>query len=237
VRKPLDFQRTLGLLQARHPDLPLILVSGSVGEEKAAEAIIITDAAGAILYVNPAFEKVTGYTRHEVAGQNPRILKSGKHDAEFYRRMWATLTAGAVWSSHLINKRKNGTFYEEDASISSVLDATGKVVNYVAVKRDVTEQKKLEAQFLRAQRLEGIGALASGIAHDLNNILAPMLMIAPLLRDTVPDDDSRMMLTTIESCAQRGADVIKQLLLFARGTPGARGPAAARPRRADPRGG
>ena len=109
-----------------------------------------------------------------------------------------------------------------ETSGTPLLDGQGGLLGYRGVDSDITEQKKLEAQFLRAQRLEGIGALASGIAHDLNNILSPVLMIAPLLRDSVPDADSRAMLDTIEGCAQRGAAIIKQLLTFARGTPGAR---------------
>jgi two-component system, cell cycle sensor histidine kinase and response regulator CckA len=192
--------------------------------QHAAETIVITDPSGAILYVNPAFEKTAGYTREEVIGQNPRVLKSGKHDAEFYRRMWAALTAGQVWSGHLINKRKDGTLYDEDTSISPVLDAAGKIVNYVAVKHDVTEQKKLQAQMLRTQRLESVGRLASGIAHDLNNILAPMLMSPPLLREAIHDPFARQMVDLIEAGAIRGAGIIKQLLTFGRGMEGERVP-------------
>ena len=95
-------------------------------------------------------------------------------------------------------------------------------VRIVVSHIDITERKKMEAQFLRVQRLEGIGALASGIAHDLNNILAPMLMTSALLRETATDPDSLGLLDTIENCAQRGADIIKQLLTFARGKPGVR---------------
>jgi PAS domain S-box-containing protein len=188
--------------------------------EHAAETIMITDPDGTILYVNPAFEKVTGHPREEAIGQNARILKSGKHDAEFYRRMWAVLTAGQVWSGHLINRRKDGTLFEEDASISPVLDAAGRIVNYVAVKHDVTEQRKLEAQFLRSQRLESIGRLAGGIAHDLNNILTPILMVASLLREGVSPAVAGPLIDTIAGSAQRGADIVKQLVTFARGTEG-----------------
>lgn len=101
---------------------------------------------------------------------------------------------------------------------------TGRPVRFVGTVQDITEQKQLEAQFLRAQRLEGIGALASGLAHDLNNILAPILMSAALLKEAVPDPESRQMLNMVEQCAQRGADILKQLLTFARGQPGARVP-------------
>ena len=188
--------------------------------EQAAEAVMITDANATILYVNPAFETTSGYTREEAIGQNPRILKSGKQDAEFYRRMWAVLTAGDVWSGHMINKRKDGTLYEEDSTISPVRDAAGQIVNFVAVKRDVTEQNKLESQMLRAQRLESIGTLAGGVAHDLNNALAPILMAVELLRMKYPDGTK--LIDTVESSARRGADMVKQLLTFAKGVEGER---------------
>jgi len=190
--------------------------------EQSAETVLITDTKGTILYVNPVFEKIAGYSREEAIGRNPRMLKSGKHDAEFYRRMWAVLTAGEVWSGHTINKRKDGTLYEEDATISPVRDSAGRVVNYVAVKRDVTEQKRLEAQSLRAQRMESIGTLAGGIAHDLNNVLAPILMSVEILDGRVSDPAGRSILATLQTSAQRGADLVRQVLSFARGVEGER---------------
>ena len=150
--------------------------------EQAAETIVITDPDGTILYANPAFEKTTGYTRAEALGQNPRILKSNKHDAEFYRRMWKTLEHGEVWSGHFINRRKDGMLYEEEATISPVRDTTGKVTNYVAVKRDVTHEVQLEEQFRQSQKMEAVGQLASGVAHDFNNILAIIQMQSDLLK-------------------------------------------------------
>ncbi len=189
--------------------------------EHAAETIVITDQDGAILYANPAFEKTSGYTRAEVLGQNPRLLKSGKHDAEFYRRMWATLSAGQVWRGDMINKRKDGTLYEEDVNISPVRDAAGKIVSYVSVNRDVTEQKKLEMQARRTQRLESIGTLAGGVAHDLNNALAPIMMAGEMLRLEFPDTATRY-LELIQSSAQRAADMVRQLLTFAKGVEGER---------------
>ena len=139
---------------------------------------MITDTCGTILYANPAFEKSSGYTRAEAIGQNPRILKSGRQDAEFYRRMWEVLTSGNVWSGHFFNRRKDGAVYEEEATISPVRDATGAIVNFVAVKRDVTREKQLEAQMHQAQKMEAIGQLAGGVAHDFNNILTSSSAIA-----------------------------------------------------------
>ena len=114
-------------------------------------------------------------------GQNPRILKSGKHDAEFYAEMWDTLVKGEVWHGHFINKRKDGTLYEEDASITPIRDAAGQVVNYVAVKRDVTREAQLEGQLRQAQKMEAVGQLAGGVAHDFNNMLAVIRGNAELL--------------------------------------------------------
>ena len=185
--------------------------------EQAAETIMITDAKGTILYANPAFERTTGYTCQEALGQNSRLLKSGKHDAEFYQRMWAVLTAGQVWSGHIINKRKDGTLYEEDATISPVINPAGRIVNYVAVKRDVTHEMALEAQYRQAQKMDAIGQLAGGVAHDFNNILAVFMMHLGLLCQR-PDLDAEMRedLKELESGVRRAASLTRQLLMFSR---------------------
>ena len=127
--------------------------------EQTAESIVITDPGGTILYVNPAFEAVSGYTRAEAIGQNPRILKSGNQDAAFYRRMWEVLARGEVWTGRLINRRKDGILFEEHATIGPVRDAAGRVTSYVAVKRDVTNETRLERQLLQAQKIDAVGAL------------------------------------------------------------------------------
>jgi len=185
--------------------------------EQAAEIIVITDTRATILYVNPAFEKITGYTRAEVLGQNPRVLKSGRQDAEFYRQMWSLLERGEMWHGHFINQRKNGTLYEEDATISPVRDGTGKIVNYVAVKRDVTGEMALEAQFRQSQKMEAIGTLAGGVAHDFNNILAVIQMEVELLKNSgglSPEqtEDTNEIITSID----RAAALTRQLILFSR---------------------
>ncbi|MBE0544258.1 MAG: PAS domain S-box protein [Verrucomicrobia bacterium] len=184
---------------------------------QAAENIVITDTNGAILYANPAFEKTTGYTIAEVLGQNSRLLKSGKHDAAFYRRMWDVLERGEVWHGHMINRRKDGKVYEEEATISPVRDAAGTIVNYVAVKRDVTREVQLESQFRQAQKMEAIGTLAGGVAHDFNNILAVIQMQAGLLkeRDGLTDEQSNCA-DEIGVTVARGAALTRQLLLFSR---------------------
>ena len=191
---------------------------------QAAETIVITDLAGNIEYVNPAFERNTGYTATEALGQNPRILKSGKQDAEFYRRMWAVLRGGETWSGHFSNRRKDGTVFEEEATISPIRDAAGKIVSYVAVKRDVTRELELEAQFRQAQKLEAVGQLAAGVAHDFNNILAVIQMQAGLIRLDAPAAGNPAGTGTdyaaeIEKACHRAANLTNQLLLFSRKQP------------------
>jgi PAS domain S-box-containing protein len=185
--------------------------------DQAAESIVITDTRGKILYVNPAFEKTSGYSEAEALGQHPRMLKSGRHDEGFYRQVWETLARGNRWEGHFINRHKNGSFYEEDATISPVRDASGTIVNYVAIKRDVTREVQLEAQFRQAQKMEAIGKLAGGVAHDFNNILAVIQMHSDLLKFggglSVMQSESA---DEIIGCVQRAADLTRQLLLFSR---------------------
>jgi PAS domain S-box-containing protein len=189
----------------------------SMAIEQAAEMIVITDTDGAILYANPAFEKVTGYPRAEALGQTPRILKSGKHDEAFYREMWQTLTRGETWAGHVTNKRKDGTLYEEECTISPVLDDAGKIINYVAVKRDVTQEMALQAQLHQSQKLETVGQLAAGIAHDFNNLLMVFGGCASLLLKRLPEDTPvRSLIEEIRRAVSRGSGMTQQLLSLSR---------------------
>ncbi len=185
--------------------------------EQMAEMVLVTDLAGTILYTNPAFEKISGYTCAEVLGQNPRRLKSGKHDAEFYRQLWETLKRGEVWHGHFINRRKDGALLEQEATISPVRDASGVIVNYVAVCRDVTREQELERRVLQSQKMEVIGQLAGGVAHDFNNILAAMMMELSLA-DTEKDlpGEIREILGELKASVERAANLTRQLLLFSR---------------------
>lgn len=185
--------------------------------EQAGDVVLITDAEGIIQYVNPAFETVTGYTREEAVGKKPGILKSGRQDEAFYRKMWATLKAGRRWSGRMVNKKKDGTLYTEEATITPVKDAEGKIVNYVAVMRDITEKLKLEEQFHQAQRLESVGRLAGGVAHDYNNSLTIILGFADLALKEVPSKSpAARHLHEITRAAERSVAITRQLLAFAR---------------------
>ena len=189
----------------------------------AANAIVITDRGGLVQRVNPAFTALTGYTAEEAIGRNLReLVKSGQHDAAFYRRLWTTILAGHVWRGEITNRRKDGSLFIEEQTITPVRDEHGEIAHFVAIKQDITERKKLEKQLLRTQRLESVGRLASGIAHDLNNILAPMLMATPILREAIRDPAAGQIVDIINTNAQRGTAIIKQLLAFSRGMEGRR---------------
>jgi PAS domain S-box-containing protein len=185
--------------------------------KQASECIVITDPQAVIQYVNPAFERITGYTCVEAIGQTPRILKSGSHDAAFYRQLWGTLRRGEVWTGHFINRRKNGMLYEEEGTISSVRNPAGQVTNYVAIKRDVTEEMNLQKQLNQSRKMETVGLLAGGVAHDFNNILQTILGYSEQLLQNTPDTDERHRdLLEIQRSGERAATLTRQLLAFSR---------------------
>lgn len=307
--------------------------------EAAANAIVITDRAGLIEWVNPAFTRVTGYTPGEAVGRTPGdLLRSGKHDAAFFQNLWSTILSGGVWQGEIVNRRKDGSVYSEHQTITPVRDAAGAITHFIGIKEDVTARKQTEAQLLqqaliidqspvavvvtdlahrvvycnrgalelyartredmightaeeifsgetarhlaagraatlatgrwsgrvpvetptgqrrmadfhmvlvadregrpqarlclavditdkigleeqlmRAQRVETLGLLAAGISHDLNNLLAPVLMAAPLLRRHASHPEDIRILEAVEKSAERGGALVKQILAFARG--------------------
>jgi two-component system, cell cycle sensor histidine kinase and response regulator CckA len=185
--------------------------------EQSAEAVVITDRDGAIRYVNPGFEWITGYRADEVIGVNPRILKSGKQAPTFYAEMWNTITHGSVWMGKLSNRRKDGSLYEEEMSISPVRDEDGTIINFVAVGRDVTRELELQQQLNQAQKMEAVGRLAGGVAHDFNNLLQALISHVQLLRSKANDANKITSLSRdMEQLIGRGASLTRQLLLFSR---------------------
>jgi two-component system NtrC family sensor kinase len=185
--------------------------------DQAAEAVVITDREGAIQYVNPAFERITGYTLAEAVGKNIRILRSGEQGESIYREMWETLLRGEVWEGHFINRKKDGTLYEEDASISPVRDSSGNIISFVAVMRDVTRLLSLEKQVRMAQKMESVGTLAGGIAHDFNNMLTVILGYGEMLKLRIGNDPKAVSdLGEILGSAERASVLTRQLLTFAR---------------------
>lgn len=192
----------------------------STAIEQAEETVIITDTEGNINYVNPAVEQITGYSREEVLNRNPKIFSSGKHDDPFYKELWKTITAGQTWKGRITNKRKDGSFYTEDAVISPVRDVGGNIVNYVAVKRDISKELELEEQYYLSQKMEAIGLLAGGVAHDLNNLLTPILGYSELLLEDPPDEELlNESMTEIINAGQKAKEMVAQLLAFGRKQP------------------
>lgn len=189
----------------------------AIAIEQAAETVVITDAQGTIQYVNPIFEETTGYSREEAIGANPRILKSGQHSEQYYRDLWSTLGAGEVWMGHFVNRHKDGSLFEEEATISPVHDGEGTTIAYVAVKRDISEERRLAKRLERAQKLEALGHLAGGLAHNFNNILMAISGTAEVLRLRMQGDDRFAgELAAIESNVARAAELTRRLLSVAR---------------------
>lgn len=185
--------------------------------EQAGEIIVITDSDGNIRYVNPAFEYITGYKKEDALGKNPRVLQSGKHKEKFYKHLWNTIISGSIWRGHFINRKKDGTFYEEEATISPVKDTTGSLTGYVAVKRDVTEQMKQEEYLRQTQKLQAIVTLAEGIAHNFNNILVGILgYLRVCIYEAPKGSKLQINLEHIEKSCKRAMNIVKQFMCFSR---------------------
>lgn len=185
--------------------------------EQAAEAIIITDKDGGVQYVNPAFEKITGYKTEEAVGRNCNMLKSGEQDTAFYKKMWSTIQKGETWTGYFINKKKDGSLYNEEATISPIKDKTGHITNYVAVKRDVTLEQKMEEQLRQTQKMEAIGTLAGGIAHDFNNLLSSIIGYTELsLINFQNKSKLKSNLEQILKAGDRARSLVHQILSFSR---------------------
>jgi len=196
--------------------------------EQTAETIVVTDRDGYIQYINPACEKNTGYSKKELLGQTPRIFKSSQQDRKYYTNLWNTILAGKVWSGRIINQKKNGYLFTEEMTISPVRNEQGEIVNFVAVKQDITtqinlenEKKQIEEQFQQAQKMESVGRLAGGIAHDLNNLLTPMLGYSELLlhsQDNMSTKTKENVKLILEA-GQRAKEIVQRLLSFSRNQP------------------
>ncbi len=192
----------------------------STAINQSAETVVIADAEGLIQYVNPAFEKTSGYTRDEAVGQNPRILKSEAHSEAFFKDMWGAILAGKPWNGQIHNRHKEGSSYVVDATISPILSQTGEVVNFVGVMRDITKELSLEEQFRQSQKMEAVGRLASGVAHDFNNILQTILgYCGVLLMEADAKSEMGQDVVEIQNAAKRAGQLTRQLLTFSRRQP------------------
>jgi PAS domain S-box-containing protein len=184
--------------------------------EQASETIIMTDLKGNITYANPHFEITTGYKVEEAIGKNPRILKSGVHDPNFYRGLWETITSGHSWHGTFTNRSRNGDLYYQEATIFPIRDLDGQITHYAEVTRDITERTLIEQE--RENLIHELDAFAHTVAHDLKSPLALVLGYASMLNDAFDNSsiaDVREMLQTIEYGSQKMSRIIDELLLFA----------------------
>jgi PAS domain S-box-containing protein len=182
------------------------------------EVVFMTDREGVFTFVNPEFTRLYGYTEAEVLGQaTPRILRSGMIDAAHYARFWDTLRQKRVARGEISNKTKDGRLVSVASSVNPVLNEKGDIAAYLAIQRDVSERKRLEEQYLQAQKMEAVGRLAAGVAHDFNNLLTIINGYSDLLLERLPaDDPARDSVAEIKGAGERATGLTRQLLAFSR---------------------
>ena len=186
--------------------------------DQSSEIITITGTDGLMTYVNPAFEFVTGYSTEEAVGQSPGMLQSGQHDKSHYEDLWRTILGGEVWIGRFVNRKKDGTLWEAESTITPVKDEANAIVGFVEVKRDITEDLDIRERLRGAERMESVGRIAGGIAHDFNNLLAIINGYSDvLLSDLSPADSTRAVIEAIRKAGRRGAALTRQLLAFSKG--------------------
>jgi len=188
--------------------------------DKARDAILVLDLEGNILFWNKGAERMYGWTRQEIVGRN--MGKLCYNNPKIFKEANGLAISQGEWYGELQHLTKDGHEITVEARWTLIRDNDGQPKSVLAINTDITERKKIEAQFMRAQRMESIGTLAGGIAHDLNNILAPIMMSIDILKTTSDDPQATKILETIEVSAKRGADIVRQVLSFARGLEGQR---------------
>lgn len=185
--------------------------------EQASESVVITNASGLIQYVNPAFERISGYSRKEANGMALDRLNSGQRSPVRFSEIQQQLASGETWAGRLANRDKFGCPFEVEATIAPIRDETGRITHNVSVQRDMTQESELRRQLRQAQKMEAIGSLAGGIAHDFNNILVPIIGHAEIALLEAPEGSHiRNSLREILKAAARAKDLVGQILAFSR---------------------
>ncbi len=185
--------------------------------EQSMESFIITDADGHIQYVNPIFEKTSGFRREDIIGSHLTDMIRDTHQEDFIQGMWETARAGKVWHDQLVNRKADGGVFRVNCTFSPIFDENGQIINFVATQKDVTHELELETQLRQRRKIEAIGTLAGGIAHDFNNILYPIIGFTEMTQDRVQDDPvATEYLNEILTAAHRARDLVKQILTFSR---------------------
>ena len=189
--------------------------------DQAQDAIMVRDLEQNILFWNKSAEHIYGWSAHEVIGKNVCELIV-KHPSEQFEAARRTVLEKGEWKGEMHQMRRDGAALMIESRWTLVRDEKGAPNSILVINTDITEKKRMEAQFLRAQRMESIGTLAGGIAHDLNNVLSPILMAIDMLQMKTTDESSRKWLDVLRTNAERGGDMVRQVLSFARGVEGER---------------
>ena len=190
----------------------------STAIDHTADGIIITDAEGVIEYVNPGYEMMTGFLWQEVIGRNLNSFEvRTREEEQIHEEMWRRINSGNSWSGRLIGYKKDGCAIEQEAVVSPIFDFTGKINGFVFVNRDVTEQVKLKAQLVHSQKMEALGTLAGGVAHDFNNVLGVIAGYTDLALMENPDDGPiQFRLNQVLTACDRARSLVQQILTFSR---------------------
>jgi two-component system cell cycle sensor histidine kinase/response regulator CckA len=208
------------ITERKRAEESLRLLESAVEQSK--ESIVITDAGldfpgPKIIFVNPAFTQMTGYTAAEAIGKSPRIMQGPRTDKAVLSRLRQNLEQGEAFAGEAINYRKDGTEFDLEWQIAPLRDAGGKTTHFVATQHDITERRRLEARFIEAQKMEVIGRLAGGVAHDFNNIIAIIMGYGNLITSGLdPDSPLQKYAGEIQHAADRAAGLTRQLLIFSR---------------------
>jgi PAS domain S-box-containing protein len=185
--------------------------------ESGRDGAMITDLQGTILHVNHALEQMSGYNRSELIGANPRLLRSSVNPPELYRSLWLSILARVSWQGELTNRRKDGSLLEVSLTVAPIVNSSGQLTHFVGIQRDITERRHLERQLFQAQKMQSVGTLAGGVAHEFNNLLAGINGYASLaLREPGLNANLNEFLNNIVHLSGRAAGLTRQLLAFAR---------------------
>jgi len=184
--------------------------------ESSLNPILITDLNGKMIYVNPAFIKASGFSKYELIGKNPRVFGSGKHPKKFWDKMWQTISAGKVWFGEIEDRKKNGEPFYTQLLISPIFDKEEKVTGYFGIHRDLSEKRTLEKQLIHTQKMESIGTLAAGIAHEVGNPLASISALVQVARRSSNDPFISEKLDLVKNQVTRISKIIRDLVDFSR---------------------
>lgn len=184
--------------------------------ENSVNPIQITDLNGRMIYVNRAFENASGYSKEELLGKNPRIFGSGKLTSSFWDKMWATISSGKVWVGEVENRKKNGEPFYTQLLISPIIDKDNNVTGYFGIHRDLTEKRSFERQLIHSQKMESIGTLAAGIAHEVGNPLASISALVQVAQRSTKEPLVIEKLSLVKNQITRISKIIRDLVDFSR---------------------